>query len=85
MVYSYVLTRWKTTIAMTLAKRGAQAGIRRTQTLQGERSGGNRYGNNATATDGLGDGPLGAFGVESPQVMGIDATAAPTYLRRHAV
>ena len=81
----YFEARWKTTIAMTLAKRGAQAGIRRTQTLQGERSGGNRYGNNATATDGLGDGPLGAFGVESPQVMGIDATAAPTYIRRHAV
>ena len=60
---------------MTLAKRGAQAGIRRTQTLQGQRN----HGNSTAATDGLGDGPLGAFGVETPHVMGIDATAAPTY------
>ena len=68
----YFSARWKTTIAMTLAKRGAQAAIRRSHELQGRSS----TANNLHDYD---DGPLSSFGVEPPVVMGATDSAAPVF------
>ena len=69
--------RWKkTTLAMTIAKRTAQAAIRRSHELQGR---------HRTASDlfALDDGPLSSFGVEPPLVMGASASAAPVFKDGH--
>jgi hypothetical protein len=71
---AYFQSRWKTAIAMTLAKRGAQAAIRRARTVQCRTV-------PATGVDDdeYGDGPLGTFGVEAPNVLGFTDTASPVY------
>ena len=68
----YFSARWKTTIAMTLAKRGAQAAMRRSHELQGRSS----TANNLHDYD---NGPLSSFGVEPPVVMGATDSAAPVF------
>ncbi len=68
----YFVAKWKTIIAMTIARRGAEVGIRRCHTL--------RIGVHAPARDDTdSNGPLGGFGVEPPHVVGIEAAAAPSF------
>jgi len=70
----YFKSRWMTAIAMTLAKRGAQAAIRRAHTVQCRTGTGT-----GMDIDDNGDGPLGPIGVEAPNVLGFTASAAPVY------
>ena len=58
---------------MTIAKRSAQVGIRRAQTLQ------NRSNGTPTQLDDYGDGPLGSFGVEAPHHLGATESASPIF------
>jgi len=69
----YFADRWTTAIAMTIAKRSAQVGIRRAQTLQ------NRSNGTPTQLDDYGDGPLGPFGVEAPHHLGATESASPIF------
>jgi hypothetical protein len=69
----YFADRWTTAIAMTIAKRSAQVGIRRAQTLQ------NRSNGTPTQLDDYGDGPLGSFGVEAPHHLGATESASPIF------
>ena len=69
----YFVERWTTAIAMTIAKRSGQAGIRRARALQSRSKG------TGAELDELGDGPLGSFGVEPPHYIGATDTAAPIY------
>ena len=72
----YFTARWKTTLAMTIAKRTAQAAIRRSHELQGRHR-------TASELFTLDDGPLSSFGVEPPLVMGASASAAPVFKDGH--
>ena len=60
--------RGKTIIAMTIARRGAEVGIRRCHALR-----------NGAGNDTDSNGRLSTFGVEPPHVICIDAVAAPNY------
>ena len=64
----YFTAKWKTIIAMTIARRGAEVGIRRCHALR-----------NGAGNDTDSNGRLSTFGVEPPHVIGIDAVAAPNY------
>ena len=71
----YFAARWRTRVAMTLARRGAQVAIRRTHALQRERTDGFEE-----AADEIGGyGPLGAHGVELPTEMAADGIAFLTF------
>ena len=65
------VAKWRTRIAMTLAKRGAQVAIRRSHAIQCSSN------SSYTGWDSPGDddGPMGAFGVEQRTEMAADSTA----------
>lgn len=71
----YFAALWKTRVAMTLAKRGAQVAIRRSHAVR------SRIGGHAIdpTDEVIGPGPLGSFGTEPPQVMAADATMTLAY------
>ena len=61
------MAKWRTRIAMALAKRGAQVAIRRSHAIQCSYTSPNRSGDD--------DGPMGAFGVEPRIEVAFDSTA----------
>ena len=67
----YFVAQWRTRVAMTLAKRGAQVAIRRSHAVQ-QQVEADSWG---TDDDLHGYGPLGSFGVELPPELAADATA----------
>ena len=71
----YFAALWKTRVAMTLAKRGAQVAIRRSHDVR------SRHGGQAIDfTDAvMGPGPLGSFGSEPPQQLAADASMTVAY------
>ena len=68
---TYFAARWRTRVAMTLARRGAQVAIRRSHQVGWQGDGGN----DDEAEDVNGYGPMGSFGVEMPPEMGGDEMA----------
>jgi len=68
----YFAAKWKTIIAMTIARRGAEVGIRRCHVL---RNGAHTPAGDDTDSHGF----LGGFGVEPPHVIGIEAAASPSF------
>ena len=67
---TYFAARWRTRIAMTLARRGAQVAIRRSHHVSWQ---GDEGDDDAEQVNGF--GPLGSHGVEMPTEMGGDEMA----------